>query len=112
MSEERRGGIGEGIRTGIGILAAVKDAITETFDEAVSRGDLSPERAKSVLQDAAQRVQLSLEDARERLDLVSRKEFEFLRLEVADLRSRIESFERSGAGAAKEGEAGGSIPVD
>ncbi len=48
--ESRRpgGGLTEGIRTGIGILAAVKETIEDTIQEAVERGDLSPERAAAV----------------------------------------------------------------
>lgn len=93
MAQERSGSIGDGIRTGIGVLTAFKDAIEETIDEAIKRGDLSPERAKGVVKDAADRLQSSLEDARERLDVVSRKEFDALRAEADALRLRIEALE-------------------
>src|SRR5690606_36554501 len=33
--DERRGGLGEGLRTGIGILTALKEAIEETIEDAV-----------------------------------------------------------------------------
>ena len=93
-----RGGIAEGLRTGLGVLAAFRDAVEETIDEAVARGDLSPERAKSVVREAAGRVQVSLEEVRERLDVVvPRREFDLLRMELDELRARVEAMERQGA---------------
>jgi polyhydroxyalkanoate synthesis regulator phasin len=93
MSEEqqrKRPGIGEGIRTGIGVLTAFKEAVEETLQEAVERGDLKPERAKQALTDALSRAQDAVGDVRERLDFVSRKEFDELRAEVAELRRRLD----------------------
>lgn len=117
MADERRTGIGEGIRTGIGILAAVKDAIEETFEEAVERGDLSQDRAKRAMRDAADRVQHSFDEARVRLDVVPRREFDALLAEVETLRERVVRLEAAAGGAAPdspaEGEGeGGAIPVD
>ena len=100
--EPRRGGIGgigEGVRTTIGVLSAFKEAVTETFQEAVERGDIGPDRAKRVVQDAAQRMQDAFEGARERLEFVSRAEFEALRDEVAELRRRMEGEAAEGAQA-------------
>ncbi len=113
MADEKRSGIGEGFRTGIGILSAVKDAIEETFEEAVERGDLSQERAKAAVRDAATRVQHSLDDARDRLDMVPRREFEKLREEVAELRARVDALAGGTTGRA-EPDAGSEqqIPVD
>jgi polyhydroxyalkanoate synthesis regulator phasin len=117
MNEERSSGIGEGIRTGVGILAAIKEAIEETIEEAIERGDLSPDRAKVAVREAAERVQTSLGDARERFDLVTRKEFDALRLETEALRRRIDLLERRqdptriDAPGGSEGP-GTSIPVD
>ena len=97
MSEEQRkssiGGIGDGIRTGIGILSAFKDAIEETLEEAVKRGDLSPERAGQTMRDAAQKVQESFDGARERFDFVSKAEYDELKAEVALLRERVARLE-------------------
>ena len=97
MAEEQRksgiGGIGDGVRTGIGILSALKDALEETFQEAVDRGDLSPERAKRAMRDAAQKVQTALEDARERVDLAPQRELDDLRSEVARLSERVARLE-------------------
>ena len=98
------GGIGDGIRTGIGILNAFREAVEDTLQEAVDRGDLSPDRARRAMRDAAQKLQEGLGDARERLDLVSRKEYEDLRAELASLRERVSRLEGpGGAGAAGEG---------
>ncbi len=88
--QRKRPGIGEGIRTGIGVLTAFKEAIEETLQEAVDRGDLKPERAKQALTDAFSRAQDAMGDVRERLDFVSRKEFDDLRAEVAELRRRAD----------------------
>lgn len=100
MSDDRSGGIAGGIRTGIGLLAAFRDALEETLDEAIARGDLSPERAKGVVRDAAEAVQNSLEGARDRFDLVSRGEYEALRREVESLRTRLDLLDGGSAGPA------------
>lgn len=104
MSEERRRPprIGEGIRAGIGILTAFKEAVEETFQEAVDRGELKPERAKQAVQDAMRRAQGAVDDVRERLDTAPRRELEELRAEVEELKRRL---------AALEGERGGEGPV-
>jgi polyhydroxyalkanoate synthesis regulator phasin len=104
---EKRSGISEGIRTGIGILTAFKEAIEETLEDAVKRGDLSPERAKSAMKEAADRVQETLEEARERVDFVPRKEFEALREEVAELRRRLGQVEGASATGAPPAASGG-----
>jgi polyhydroxyalkanoate synthesis regulator phasin len=114
MAQERSGGLSDGIRTGIGVLTAFKDAIEETINEAIARGDLSPERAKGVVRDAADRIQSSLEDVRERLDVVSRQEFDALRAETDALRLRIEALEATAPPARLIGGEGAvsEIPVD
>lgn len=90
--EQRRSGLGslsEGIRTGIGILTAFREAVEETLQESVDRGDLSPDRARQAMQGAADRLQASIDEARDRFDVVTRKEFEALRDELTDLRARL-----------------------
>lgn len=104
MSEEqRRSGIGslsEGIRTGLGILNAFKEAVEETLQESVDRGDLSPERARQAMQGAADRLQNSIDEARDRFDVVTRREFQALREEIGDLKVRMDRLE---VRAAEEG---------
>lgn len=90
---QKRPTIGEGIRSGIGVLAAFKEAIEETIQEANDRGDLSPDRAKEFLGSALHRAQDAAGEVRERLDLVPRREFDALRAEVQELRRRIEAHE-------------------
>jgi polyhydroxyalkanoate synthesis regulator phasin len=87
----RRLSIGEGIRNGVGVLTAFKEAIEESIQEASARGDLSPERAKQFLGDALHRVQDTVVDVRDRLDVVPRREFDALQAEVAELRRRLDA---------------------
>ena len=89
----RRMSIGEGIRSGIGVLTAFKEAIEETIQEAGERGDLSPDRAKQFLGDALHRAQDAVGEVRERLEWVPRKEFEALQAEVAELRARLDALQ-------------------
>ena len=58
--EDQRGArkkVSDGIREGLGVLSAFKDALEETIVEARQRGDLSPERAKRALRAAMSRAQ-------------------------------------------------------
>ena len=91
--EGRRPSIGEGIRAGVGVLTALKEAIEETIQETVDRGDLRPERAKEFLSGALHRAQDAVGDVRERLDFVPRKEMDDLRAELAELRRRVDALE-------------------
>jgi polyhydroxyalkanoate synthesis regulator phasin len=102
-------GIRDGLKAGIGILAALKDAIEETIDEMRARGDITPERAKEAVRSTMQRAQEAMGDAREKLDFVPRKEFEALKDEVAQLRTRLAAHESGGksdASGAPEGPRG------
>lgn len=90
-STRQKGGIGEGVRSGLGILTAFKEAIEETIQDAVDKGELSPERARDTMRTASRRVQDGIEEARERLDLVPRRDFDQLRDEVAELRRRLDA---------------------
>ena len=55
--------------------------------------EIYSDRAKQAMQSAADRLQAGLEDARERFDVVTRRDFEALRDEVADLRARLSRLE-------------------
>jgi polyhydroxyalkanoate synthesis regulator phasin len=102
-------GIGEGIRSGIGILAAFREAVEETITEALERNDVRPDRAREAVGTAMERMQTAFDDVRERVDVVPRKEFDALRAEVEALRARLEALEGRAGGAA----AGGStLPGD
>jgi len=96
-SKSAREKVSEGIRQGIGVLSAFRDALEETINEAKERGDLSPDRAKQVMSDALHRAQEAAGGARERLDFVTQTEFDALQAEVERLRARVEFLEQ-GAG--------------
>ncbi|MDB4947368.1 MAG: hypothetical protein JWM27_17 [Gemmatimonadetes bacterium] len=91
--QKKRPGIGEGIKSGIGILAALKDAVEESIQEAVDRGDLKPERATDAVQGAMRRAQEAFGDMRERMDVIPRREFDELRAAVAELSRRLDALE-------------------
>jgi len=103
MSQDRQHGVGGGIRAGVGILSAFIDAMEETIREARERGDLGSDRARALVAEAAQRMQESVEAARERLDWVPRHEFDALREELDSLRRRVAALERAGGGVPEEG---------
>jgi polyhydroxyalkanoate synthesis regulator phasin len=90
---QRRPTIGEGIRSGIGVLTALKEAIEETIQEASTRGDLSPDRAREFLGTALHRAQDVAGEVKDRLDLVPRREFDALRAEVDAFAARLEALE-------------------
>lgn len=103
-----------GVRQGIGLLSAVKEAIGETIHEALERGDLSAERARDVMKGALDRAQAAAVGARDRLDFVNRSELEALEAAVRELRERVAALEdevfggraRAGAGSSTGGSGG------
>ncbi len=111
MADERRTGIGEGIRNGIGILAALKDALEQTLAEATEKGDLTPDRATQAMKDVVRKVQDSVEEARTRLDFISSQEFEALQAEVREISRRVGVLEARGA-APREPGVVERIPLD
>ena len=90
----RRSSVGdevrEGLRAGLGILSALKDAIEETVEDMMERGELSPERAREAVRTTMDRAQTAFDDARMRLDFVPRREFEALQAQVAALEARLD----------------------
>ena len=100
----------DGIRSGLGILMALKEAIEETIDDMRERGELTPDRAREAVRDtmrrAQERTESFVDETRERLDFVGRKDFDTLRDEVIALRARVERLEGGGTGDADR------IPVD
>ena len=95
-SQERRGTrrrMSDGIKQGIGVLSAFKEAIEETIQDARDRGDLSGDRAKGVMKDALGRAQAAASGAREKLDFVNQAEVTALRAELAALKNRLEVLE-------------------
>lgn len=96
MDEERKGTrakVSDGIKQGIGVLSAFRDALEETINEARERGDLSSDRAKQIMKDALHRAQEAAEGARERFDFVGQKEFDELSVAVEEIRQRLSDLE-------------------
>lgn len=91
--EEKPKGFRDGIRQGMGVLSAFKEAIEETITEARERGDLSPERAKEVMRGALDKAQEAAGQAKDRFDLVTQREFDALRDRVSDLARRVASLD-------------------
>ncbi len=98
--------VGDGIRQGIGVLSAFKDALEETINEARERGDLSTDRAKEVMKGALERAQTAASGARERLDFVNQAELEELQIAVEEIGQRVAALEARAFGGS-EGEGTG-----
>jgi polyhydroxyalkanoate synthesis regulator phasin len=109
MSDDQRRDAGdpfrEGVRAITGILGALRDAIEETFDDLKQQGDLSPEKAKEAARSTMRRAQEAVDDMRDRVDFVSRRDFDALRDEVAELRRRLDTM-----GGTPPASAGGPPP--
>ena len=109
MSEDKktaRGKVSDGIKQGIGVLSAFKDALEETIQEAKDRGDLSTDRAKEVMKSALHKAQEAAGDAKDRLDLVTQKDFDGLKDSVELIKERVSALEAMVMGeAADDGDA-------
>jgi len=102
-SKTRQEKVSDGIKHGMSVLNAMKDAIEETIREAKERGDLSQERAKEVMKAGLSKAQERMDSAREAFDFVSQNEFEGLRTKVDQLKVRVRNIERKVDG--EDGEA-------
>jgi polyhydroxyalkanoate synthesis regulator phasin len=105
--DQAKEGIKEGVRAITGFLAALKDAIEETIRDVRDTGDLDPNRAKEAMKSTMKRAQEAVDNVADRLDVISRKEFEALREEVAALRLRVTDLENRPGGSGAR-----TIPVD
>ena len=83
-----------GLKAGLGMLAALKEAIEETIAEARERGDLSTDRAREAVRGALSRAREAAGEAKERLDFATRQELEDLADRVQELKVRLENLER------------------
>lgn len=97
MSDRKKGNVGdevrEGIRAGLGILSALKDAVEETFEDMMDRGELSQDRAREAMKKTMDRAAEAFEDTRARFDFVPRVEYDELVEDVKELRRRVERLE-------------------
>lgn len=105
--EQAKEGLKEGVRAITGFLAALKDAIDETIRDIRDTGDLDPNRAKEAMKSTMKRAQEAVDNVTDRLDLVSRKEFDALREEMAALHLRVTDLENRAGGSGAR-----TIPVD
>mgnify|MGYP001363850822 CR=1 FL=1 len=96
--------MGDGIKQGIGVLSAFKDALDETIQEARERGDLSTDRAKEVMKGALAKAQAAASGARERLDFVNQGEMEAVEGALSSLRSRVAALEERVFGPSSKGQ--------
>ena len=111
MSDDKKSAkdkVSDGIKQGIGVLTAFKDALEETINEARERGDLSADRAKDVMKSALHKAQEAAEGAKERLDFVAQKDFDSLSEAVDKIRDRVTALEERFRG--QDGAAG--APAD
>ncbi len=104
-SDTKGGRMGDGIRQGIGVLSAFKDALEETIQEARDRGDLSAERAKEVMKDTLEKAQEAAEGAKGRIDFATQADLESVKAAVDSVKLRLGELEGSVFGAAKTGAA-------
>jgi len=106
MSDEdkktARGKVSDGIKQGIGVLSAFKDALEETIQEAKDRGDISTDRAKEVMKSALHKAQEAAGDAKDRLDLVAQKDFDGLKEAVDVIKEKVSALEAKVMGEAAD----------
>lgn len=107
-----RGRMGDGIRSGLGVLTAFKDALEETIQEARDRGDLSTDRAKEVMKETLEKAQNAAEGAKEKLDFAHQGEMEAVRGAVDSIKDRLSALEESVFGAVRDDGASKSPPED
>ena len=88
-SKSAREQIEDGIRQGIGILSAFKDAFDITIQEALEHRDVPTGRAKQVMKDAIKKAQTAAPNARKGCEGVNRSELDVLRKRVLALEGRV-----------------------
>ncbi len=96
MSEEKKGAknkVSDGIKQGIGVLSAFKEALEETIQETKERGDLPTERAREIMKSALEKAHAVAEDARERLDFATQNELDSLKGTVDTIKERVSALE-------------------
>lgn len=102
--------LSDGVRQGLGVLSAFKDALEETIRDSRDRGELSSDRAREVIQSAMSRAKEAAGEARERLDFAPRQEIDDLREAVDELKVRLENLERRTSQAPDVGPTRSSSP--
>lgn len=93
-----KGKMGDGVRQGLGVLTAFKDALEETIKEARDRGDLSADRAKEVMKETLEKAQEAAEGARDRLDFATHGDLDKA---MTSIKERVDALEEKVFGAVK-----------
>ena len=104
-SQGRRKSMGDGIKEGLGVLSAFKDALEETIQEARERGDLSTDRAKEVMKDTLGKAQTAAEGARDRLDFATQADLESVKDAVDAMKVRLGELEECVFGSSEDPQA-------
>jgi len=99
-------GLSTGVKAGLGVLQAFVEAVQETLQETLARHDVNAEQARQRLREASQRLQATLDEWRERVDFVPRREFEQLQAEVAQLRQELQALRQARVGRSGDHAAG------
>lgn len=100
--ENRRKSMGDGIKEGLGVLSAFRDALEETIQEARERGDLSTDRAREVMKETLGKAQTAAEEARGRLDFATQADLEKVKDAVDAMKVRLGALEESVFGGASD----------
>ncbi len=94
----------DGVRSILGVLGALKDAVEETFDDLTRTPEPASEEqqharddARDTLRRAQETVQEKMDEMRGRLDFVTRREFDALEEKIAALSTRLDALEKNGA---------------
>lgn len=90
------GEVRDGIRAGLGILSAMKDAIEDTIEELLGKGETPVEgddAARQATDRAREAARKAARQAADRLDVVTRDELDAVRAEVAELRARLDALD-------------------
>jgi hypothetical protein len=104
MSDEKRkpdagDTVREGVRSMVGILGALKDAIEQEFEHLRGTGERAPDPAPDADAGSKEPVTDPVVDLRDRFDFVSRTQLDALRQEVDRLTARVATLEqRAGRG--------------
>jgi hypothetical protein len=106
----------EGVRAVTGLLGALKDALEEQFEDLRAQSDLAPDKAREAARSTMRKAQETVDEMRDRLDFVPRREFDALKAEVEALARRLDAHQGGPAHADADGpkpEGGGtSRPAD
>lgn len=114
-ARDRRTSVGRSLDRGLGALEALREAFTESVEEARERGDLTTDRARELLNRSFERAREAARSggddapvepppAEGRTDAVSRAEFEELLRRIERVEASLGLRSEADANAAPEGD--------